>query len=135
MSDADSRGPQVDPREDLYRAVDVPEWWDLSVAPPRVRSFAFKVHSPFSVNIASIIGLDGALHHMEDVLHCPDGGIVSFNCGDARSIRFDARQELDPQYPDNKAHAHVYYDGTNSRRKRDAKAMAEMCVTVHRPRF
>ena len=28
-----------------------------------------------------------------------------------------------------------YYFGSSSRRKRDAKALAEMCATVHRPRF
>jgi hypothetical protein len=113
----------------------VPDWWDLSVNPPRVRSFAFKVSCPFSVNVASIIGLEGAVRHMESVLHCPDGGIVSFNCGQARAVGFDARHELDPQYPDNMAHANVYYVGASNHRKRDAKALAEMCVIVHKPGF
>ncbi len=135
MPDVESRGPQVDPSEDLYRALDVPDWWDLSIDPPRARSFAFKVHSPFSTNVASMIGLDGAVRHMAEVLHCPEGGIVLFNCGEARSIGFDARHELDPKYPDNKAHANVYYDGSSSHRKRAAKALAEKCLTVHRPRF
>ena len=102
---------------------------------PRARSFAFKVNSPFSVNVASMIGLEGAVRHMNEVLHCPNGGIVSFNCGRARSVGFDARHELDPQYPENNAHANVSYRGSSGRRKRDAKALAEMCVTVHKPRF
>ena len=135
MSDADSRGPQVIPSENLYRALVVPEWWDLIADPPCVSSFAFRVHSPFSVNVASKIGLEGAVRHMEEVLHCADGGIVLFNSGEARAIRFDARHEPDPQYPDNKAHANVYYDGLRNRRKRDAKALAEKCLTVRRPQF
>ena len=135
MPDPHSQVLQVDPAESLLRALDVPDWWNLSVDPPRPRSFAFKVNSPFSVNIASLIGLEGAVRHMSDVLHCPDGGIVSFNCGQARSVGFDARHELDPQYLDTQAHANVYYSGSSSRRKRDARAPAEMCETVHRPRF
>jgi hypothetical protein len=135
MPDANGQGSPVDEGEDLLRALDVPDWWDLSLDTPRARSFAFKVNSPFSVNVASIIGLEGAVCHLKEVLHCSDGGIVSFNCGHARVVGFDARHELDPQYPDNKAHANVYYRGSSSRRKRDAKALAEMCVTVHRPRF
>ncbi len=135
MPDTDSQGPQVDPGEGLFRALDVPDWWNLNVDPPCARSFAFKVNSPFSVNISSMIGLEEAVRHMNEVLRCPDGGIVSFNCGQARAIGFDARRELDPQYTENDAHANVYYRGSSSRRKRDAKALAEMCVTLHRPQF
>jgi hypothetical protein len=135
MSDADTRGPQVDPAETLYRALVVPEWWDDSTDPPRVRSFAFKVDTPFSVNVASRMSLEGAVHHMQHVLHCPQGGIVSFNCGQARSLRFDARHEPDPGFPENDAHANVYYDGTNSSRKRAAKKLADSCQTRHGPSF
>jgi hypothetical protein len=135
MPDIDPQGQPVDPSESLFRALDVPDWWDLSVDPPRARSFAFKVNSPFSVNVASMIGLEGAVRHLNKVLQCPEGGIVSFNCGQARSVGFDARHELDPQFPEIKAHANVYYRGSSSCRKRDAKALAEMCVTVHKPRF
>jgi hypothetical protein len=135
MPGGELEGPQVDSGESLFRTLDVPDWWDLSVDPPRARSFAFKVNSPFSVNIGSMIGLEGAVRHMNEVLHCPNGGIVAFNCGQARVVGFDARHELDPKYPENQAHANVYYHGSSSRRKRDAKALAEMCETVHRPRF
>ena len=135
MSDADSRGPQVDPGEDLYRAIHVLKWWDQSVDPPRVSPFAFKVHSPFSVNVASMIRLDEAVLHMNKVLHSPNGGIVSFHCGKARSLGFDARHERDPDFPDNAAHANVYYDGSGRSRKLAAKKLAEQCVTVHRPNF
>jgi hypothetical protein len=135
MSEADSCGPQVDPREDLYRAVTVPDWWAKTADPPRVRSFAFKVDSPFSVNVGSLISWEGVLRHLREVLHCPRGGIVSFNCGAARSLGFDARKEPDPDYPDNEAHANVYYYGSRSSRKRAAKKLADRCDTKHRPSF
>ena len=135
MSDADNRGPQVESAEDLYRALHVRDWWDLNVDPPRVSSFAFKVHTPFSVNVASMIGLEGAICHMQEVLHSSQGGIVSFNCGKVRSLGFDARHEPDPDFPDNEAHANVYYHGSDSSRKRAAKKLAEQCETKHRPSF
>jgi hypothetical protein len=135
MTEAGSRGPQIAPNEVLYRAITVEDWWDLNADPPRVRSFAFKVDSPFSVNVASKMPLTEAIRHLHDVLKSQAGGIVSFNCGEARSHRFDARDEPDPDHPENTAHANVYYDGSNSQRKRDAKRLAEDCTTVHKPNF
>ena len=135
MSDGDARGPQVDPVKDLYRALVVPEWWDQNTDPPRVSSFAFKVDSPFSVNVASMKSLEGAVRHMREVLHRPQGGIVSFNCGAARSFGFDARHEPDPDFPDNEAHANVYYAGSKRSRKRTAKKLAERCEIKHKPSF
>lgn len=135
MSDANVRGPQVAPHEELYRAIHISDWWDLSVEPPRVRSSAFNFSKPFSVHLASIIGLDGAIRHMIEILKRPQGGIISFQCDKARSLGFDARQESDPNHPDNTAHANVYYDGSNNSRKRAAKRLAEQCQTVHEPNF
>lgn len=134
MSEAGPHGPQVDAGEDLFRAITVPDWWDFSVDPPRVRSFAFKVDAPFSVNRASLMTLEHAVNHMRDVLHSPDGGIVQFNCGKAREVGFDAREELDPNDPENFAHANVYYEGSK-KRKREAKRLAELSQTVHEPQF
>ena len=135
MSDAGPHGPQLEADEDLYRAITVPDWWDLDANPPRVRSFAFKVDSPFSVNQASRMTLSEAVDHMQNRLHCADGGIVRFNCGKAREQDFDARDEPDPEHLENRAHAHVYYTGTSSQRKRKAKRLAECCRTVHEPGF
>ena len=135
MPDANVRGPQVAPYEELYRAIHISDWWDLSVEPPRARSSAFSFSPPFSVNIASIIGLEGAIQHMIEILSSPQGGIVSFNCGKARFLGFDAHQERDLNNPDNTAHANVYYDGSKSSRKRAAKRLAEQCQIVHEPRF
>lgn len=135
MADVGSRGRQVEPAENLYRAIPSPEWLNFSRDPPSVSSYAFKVNSPFSVNVASLIGLDGAIRHMKEVLKCQDGGIVAFNCGQARSLGYDARHEPDPNFRDNKAHANVYFDGTNSTRKKAAKKLAMLCELVHRPSF
>ncbi len=134
MSDADSRGPQVDASEDLYRAIVVSDWWVGAGNPPRVSSLGFKVRSPFSVNVASLMTLAEAIRHMGEVLHRPEGAIVSFNCDDARSLEFDARYAPDPN-TNNDAHANVYYDGTASSRKGAAKKLAERCRIEHKPSF
>jgi len=131
----EARGPQVDPVEGLYRAIHLRQWWNGEVTPPRPRSAAFNWPS-FSVNIASIIGEAGAIRHLEQVLGCPEGAIVAFNCGLARGLGFDARRERDPKYPNNDAHANVYFEGLNSTRKKQAKKLArEHCRTVRAPQF
>lgn len=135
MSDVNLRGPRVAPHEELYRTIHVSDWWDLSTNPPRVRSSAFNFSRPFSVHIASIIGLDSVIRHMIEILNSPQGGIVSFQCGEARSLGFDACREPDPNYPDNIAHSNVYYDGSNSSRKRAARRLAEQCKIMHKPKF
>ena len=68
-------------------------------------------------------------------LNRPNGGIVPFNCGYARSLGFDARQELDELFPGNKAHAHVYYDGGKSSRKKNARRLASQCRVIVQPDF
>ncbi len=134
MSDGDARGPQVEPDDDLYRAIHTPDWWEVDADPPRPRSAAFRKRK-FSVNIASEIGLDGAIEHLINVLKSPDGAIVSFSCGFARGLGFDARRELDEDFPKNKAHAHVYYHGNTGGLKRSAKRLAHKCQTVREPSF
>jgi len=134
MSEADVRGPQVDSREDLYRAINTPDWWETHAVPQRPRSAAFCKRT-FSVNIASEIGLEGAIRHLCDVLHRPDGAIVSFNCGFARQLGFDARREVDEDCPQNTAHANVYYDGSTNSLKISAKRLARECQVVRYPRF
>jgi len=135
MPDGPPRGPQVDRVEGLYRAIHLREWWNGEVVPPRPRSAAFNWPS-FSVNIASRIGEPGAVRHLEEVLRCPQGALVEFNCGVARDLGFDARKESDPKYPENDAHANVYFDGPNGIRKKHAKKLArEHCRVVRSPQF
>ena len=132
MRSGEERGPEVDSADELYRAVHLPDWWNSEIN--RVRSAAFNWPS-FSTNIASIIGEAGAIEHLHEVLKCPDGGIVGFSCGLAKQLGFDPRQEPDPNYPANNAHANVYYDGSTSSRKRRAKELALACQIVRSPQF
>lgn len=133
MCDDNAKGPPIPDEEDLYRAITTSEWIHYEHGRIRISSFAFKVRSPFSANRTSRITLEQAIEHMRQVLNCPDGGIARFNCGEARKASFDAREEPDPAYPQNTAHANVYYVGTC--RKRDARRLAEQCVIEHEPRF
>ncbi len=71
----------------------------------------------------------------QTILGRPEGGVVSFCCGSARSIGFDARHEPDPNRPDNTAHANVYFDGSRGEQKRAAKKLATQCRVEHLPTF
>jgi hypothetical protein len=132
MSDGGVRGPQVDATEDLYRCITTPDWWLANAGRPSSAAF----HEPkFSVNVASLTTLAETERQLREQLGKPDAGIVSFQCGRARELGFDARHEIDDRFPDNKAHAHVYYDGGRSSRKKKARRLAEECVTVLAPSF
>lgn len=72
---------------------------------------------------------------LTDTLHRPTGGIVRFSCGAARVLSFQAHAEIDVEYPDNAAHAHVYDDGDNRTRKRRARSLAMQCSLVMTPQF
>jgi len=125
MPDADARGPEVYRGEDVYRAITVPTWWIAGRGQP-LSSAAFNWPN-FSVNIASLMTLDKAVRHLKYVLKSPKGGIVAFNCGDAKDLDFDTYKEPDPAHPENRAHANVYSDGSHSKRKTRAKKLAEYC--------
>lgn len=56
--------------------------------------------------------------------------IVEFNCGEARNLGFDTRDERDEIAPENLAHAHVYCELGPSRRKKQAKKLALACQSV-----
>ena len=53
--------------------------------------------------------------------------LVEFTCGQARSLGFETRDELDANQPGNDAHAHVYYRGP-LKRKAQARKLAGLCV-------
>jgi hypothetical protein len=132
MSEAESRGPQVDAAEDLYRMITTPDWWVADAKRPSSAAFD---EPKFSVNIASLTTVEATERQLRDDLKRPEGGIVAFNCGQARGYGFDARKELDEQFPDNDAHAHVYYDGGRSSRKKNARRLAQQCRLIREPTF
>jgi hypothetical protein len=128
MSTAAARGPEVAATEELYRGITHPSWWVAEEG--RISSAAFSFPT-FSVDVASIAGSPShTLGHLP-----PCSGLVAFNCGQARSLSFDARQEIDPDHPQNLAHAHIYSDLPNKQRKKKAQALVQLCKVVTAPTF
>src|SRR5438093_208642 len=128
MIDAPSPSPEVDPREDLYRGLTTPAWWVAEEKRPS--SAAFR-HPNFSVDVVSIAGTPE-----HTLAHLPAGsGLVSFNCGAAKGLGFNAYLEPDPQYPENKAHANVYSSASSSKRKTMAQRLVSSCKVVREPAF
>ena len=121
-------GPEVPSAEELYRGLSTPQWWVAEEKRPSSAAFRFPV---FSVDLASLAGSPETT-----LAHLPKGsGLVSFNCGGARALGFDARLEIDPNHPDNKAHANVYSGHPSSQRKRMAQKLVALCTVVAEPSF
>jgi hypothetical protein len=114
MNEKQLRHEPVAPQEDLYRAIS-PEWFKER----RVSSAAFN-WPYFSVDVASLTTAERTLSRFQ-----VDSGLVSFNCGEATEIGFRAFHEIDPEYPHNDAHAHVYSDGRSNERKRRSRRLLE----------
>lgn len=132
MPETDARGPQVDAAEELYRLITTPDWWVADAERPSSAAFD---EPKFSVNVASMTTVDETQRQLCDDLNRPNGGIVSFGSGDARTLGFDARHEIDDTFPENEAHAHVYYDGGRSSRKKNARRLAHRARTIVKPTF
>lgn len=129
MSDAASPGPEVDPADFLNRCLTTPDWWVAEEGRPS--STAFK-QPDFSTDIASL-----AKSAEYTLARFPPGcGLVSFNYGEAKTIGFIARQEADPEFPDNKAPANVYNaQPSGSKRKTMAQKLAQKCLVLRAPSF
>jgi hypothetical protein len=122
MSQPSTPGPEVDGREHLYRCITTPAWWVAEENRPSSAAFKSPV---FSVDIASLVGSPA-----NTLSRFPRGcGLVQFNCGDAKAIGFVARQEIDPRFPDNLAHANVYNDAqSGNKRKTVAQKLIDQIV-------
>jgi hypothetical protein len=112
MTEKQLRREPVAPQEDLYRVIS-PEWFKER----RISSVAFDWPF-FSVDVASLTTVERTLSRFR-----LESGLVSFNCGEATEIGFRALHEVDPDYPNNDAHAHVYSDGRRSERKRRSQRL------------
>ncbi len=132
MGDADTRGPEVPADETLYRFVTVSSFWAKKENRPS--SSLFDDPPRVSVNIASLTTVEKCRCQLREDLDSPDGGMVSFNCGDARELSFDARRE--PEH-DNPAHGHLYcdLDLRPKLRKRNAQRLARLCSVAIQPQF
>ncbi len=123
MANDSSRGPPVDATETLYRGISCKQWWDAIAQSPT--SGAFR-HDVFSVDVAS-----KTTSHQDTLAHLPPGsGLVAFNCGEARALGFDARDEIDQESPENQAHANVYCDLPTKQKLRAAQKLKLKCQVI-----
>ncbi len=118
--------------EELYRFVTVPSFW--VVRENRPSSSLFDDPPRVSVNVASLTSVEKCKAQLINDLASPNGGMVSFNCGRARQLGFDARYEPGENNP---AHAHLYCDAAArpKERKKNAQRLARLCRIVIQPRF
>ena len=118
-------GPPLESHEELYRAITYAYWWLAEARRPTSAAFD---HPLFSVDVAS------RTTPLETLGRFRAGtGLVAFSCGVARQLGFDARDERDPAFPENAAHAHVYFTGSRSQRKKRARKLADACAIVVEP--
>jgi hypothetical protein len=126
MPSGSQAGPLLADTEDVYRAILCLEWWSEERRRPSSAAFDAEV---FSVDVKSKTTPQQTAARFRSVTR-----LAEFNCGDARELGFESRDELDPKEPDNLAHAHVYfldYRATNpSQRKKKARKLAEKCKEV-----
>lgn len=126
MSDEQALGPIVPDAENALRAITYKHWWAESLNRPSSAAFNEDV---FSVDIESRTTPQATASRFRDVTL-----LAKFNCGFARKLEFDTREEKDEFFPDNEAHAHVYFgiekSYGNEKRKRHAKKLATECETV-----
>jgi hypothetical protein len=126
MPEATPVGQLLDDSEDVYRAILYPHWWVQERNGPSSAAFDDAV---FSVDVKSKTTPQQTAVRFRNV-----NRLAEFNCGEARVIGFESRDELDPAQPDNLAHAHVYFldyqtTGENQRKKK-ARKLAQICKPV-----
>lgn len=122
-----ARGPQAPASETLSRAITSRDWWVAAENRVSSAAFAFPV---FSVDLASLATPEQTLSRFN--AGC---GLVQFNAGAARQLGFDARHEIDAQFPENSAHANVYCDLAKNERKRRAQQLVSLTTIVRAPAF
>jgi hypothetical protein len=126
MPEGPPPGPLLADAEDVYRAILYPHWWVEEKDRPSSAAFDDET---FSVDVKSRTTPQQTAGRFRAVTRLAD-----VDCGEARAIGFESRDEPDPAQPDNLAHAHVYfldYHATNpSQRKKKARKLAEICKPV-----
>ena len=100
MADSTASGSLVADAEDVYRAILYPYWWVEEKSRPSSAAFDEEV---LSVDVKSRTTPQQTAARFRNVTRNAE-----FNCGQARVIGFETRNELDPAQPDNLAHARVF---------------------------
>lgn len=123
---AEAPGPLVSDDEYAYRAILYPKQWTEKENRPSSAAFD---EEKFSVDIASRTTPKQTASRFDFVLQ-----LVQFQCGEARQVGFETRDEIDPEHPENLAHAHVYFldysDTSLNKRKAKARNLAKKCAVV-----
>jgi hypothetical protein len=126
MSNGRQSGPLLADSENVYRAILYPSWWVEDKHRPSSAAFDEEM---FSVDVKSRTTPLLTAARFRSIIR-----IAEFKCGEGKAIGFESRDELDPNQPDNLAHAHVYfldYHSTSpSQRKKRARSLAEKCKEV-----
>jgi len=126
MPNGTEPGSLIADTEDVYRAILYPHWWVEEKNRPSSAAFDEAI---FSVDVKSKTTPQETSARFRNVTR-----LAEFNCGRAREIDFETRDELDPNQPDNLAHARVHFRGYDSfnvnQRKKKARKRAELCLEV-----
>ncbi len=127
-----SAGPPVPDSENAYRAILAQSQWNYEKDCPSSAAFD---DDYFSVELSSRTLpseiVERKRRQGKTVLF-----VVQFNCGEARKIGFDTRDERDDVDPDNIAHAHVYNTWYGElglggkQRKGKARLLCSLCSKV-----
>jgi hypothetical protein len=91
MPDEAERGRIVADTEDAYRAIIYPKQWAEATNRPSTAAFD---EDFFSVDLRSRTTPEETVSRFRSVLH-----LVQFNCGEARKIGFETRDEPDHKFP------------------------------------
>lgn len=121
MANGSQRGPKVPAAEQVLRSLTKPHY--LKPGGDRPTSTAFD-ENVFSVDRAALTNPKQAASRFRNVTH-----VAEFNVGVAEGLGFSTHDERDPGFPDNLAHAHVYFSKLENGlgRKSAAKRLALAC--------
>lgn len=122
MADGSARGPKVPSDENVFRLLTNSLW--VKDGRPSTAAFSFP---KFSVDRSARTSpeVSAARFVREPVTH-----VAEFNVGFADSIGMSTHEEIDEDYPDNDAHAHVYHSAGSSGRKKAAIKLALACTLI-----
>lgn len=111
------RGNPLPPEENVFRVLTHPSWW--VEADERISSAAFN-NPQFSGDVESMTTIEDSIGR-----HRNGSGLAKFNVGAAKALGIECLH-----FPEhgNDAHANVYNDGTDNKRKGKARKLAKLAT-------